>query len=568
MLNRTPTHLCRRRHHLDARPDSAELLSPTLWYSMALLMVVLVLPRCVRAQLPSDSHDTFVLSGTVVNSVTGEGISRAMVRVNGPGARTTFSDDEGHFQFEGLPPGRVTLSAQKPGYFSEQETSGIGPHRVEIGPNTAAESIKLDPMSAISGRVTDATAQPIEHIAVRLMSRTVRDGRKIWEPRGMSETNEDGHFRFGNLVPATYYLSVGPAASEQRILAAGEKPATGFPHLYYPGVPDLSSATPIQLSAGQQFQADFSLSPVPLYSVTGSITGQPPDQGVGLMTLTSSGDDILLPIKVNSELGTFSLDSIPAGSYILKAMANAGGVPLRGEQRISVAANLDNVHLSVAPTVSIPVVVHLQPHASGAGSNSAAPANEERPPVSVALLPTQPNAAEIFSGFERSGAVGGRNGMVLHNVESGSYTVNLIPQPPWYVVSATYGQTNALYDDITVASGQAYPLDITMRDDGASLSVSVRVPDNTNSPRAAVVIVPQPATKPTPHVLRNVLSTSTVSGLAPGEYFVFAFDNLDQIEYTNPDALAAYASQAAHVTLSANQQAQVSVDLIPAGKGE
>ncbi len=539
-----------------------------MWHFALALLLALGIPTLAGAQLlsgPNDTRDSFVVSGTVVNSVTGEGIARALVHANGLSSRTGFTDSEGHFQFEGMQAGQIVLLAQKPGYVSDQESTGYS-HAIQVGPGTGSQTIRLEPLSAISGRVVDASGQPIERIAVRLTCRTLREGRKIWEPRGMNETDEDGHYRFSSLMPGTYYLSVGPAQSEGQLLAVGEKPTSGFPHLYYPGVPDLASAAPIQLGAGQQMQADFSLSPVPVYRVTGSIAGQPVDKGVGLITFSSSGDDVMLPASVNPELGTFHIDSVPAGSYILKAVSSGGGQPLEGEQRISVAANLENVHLVLAPATSIPVVVHLQSRSSGAGSAGATHWNENRPPLSVGLQSTQPNTSESFSTFQHRGS--GNSGLVLQNVEPGTYGVNLIPQEPWYVQSASYGQANALYDDITVSPGQSYPLEITLRDDGASLTVAVQSSDSATPAKANVVIVPQPASNREPRVLRNVTATSTESGLAPGDYLVYAFDRIDGLEYTNPDALSPYASQAAHVTLSAGQQGQVSLDLIQVSKGE
>src|SRR5271169_4475586 len=60
---------------------------------------------------------TLTLDGTVVNSVTGEPVGRALVRVLGPVQRSAFTDQEGHFQIDGIQEGSP-LSAQKPGYFS------------------------------------------------------------------------------------------------------------------------------------------------------------------------------------------------------------------------------------------------------------------------------------------------------------------------------------------------------------------------------------------------------------------------------------------------------------------
>ena len=45
-----------------------------------------------------------------------------------------------------------------------------------------------------------------------------------------------------------------------------------------------------------------------------------------------------------------------------------------------------------------------------------------------------------------------------------------------------YGQSNLLYDDIAIASGQSYPMEIVLRDDSASLSGTVKSSD-ANQPR-------------------------------------------------------------------------------------
>ena len=223
--------------------------------------------------------------------------------------------------------------------------------------------VKLVPQSAIYGRVTDASGQAVEHVPIRLTARSVRDGRRLWEQRGMTETDDDGHFRFPNLMAGTYFVAAGPVVAEQ-LLAAGEKSKTGFAHVYYPGAPDLASALPIQLSGGQQTEADFSLSAVPVYQVSGSITGHLPDQGVGFQLLTSSGDELSLPTSFNMETGTFKLEGLPAGSYIVRAISQADGQPMRAERLVNVAANIEDLRLALAPTVSIPIVVRMESRSS------------------------------------------------------------------------------------------------------------------------------------------------------------------------------------------------------------
>ena len=506
------------------------------------------------------NQPTYSLSGSVVNSATGEAVPHALVRTNGKVQRNAFSDTDGRFEFDGMPQCQVTVTAQKPGFFTEQDVSLSDSGWINVGPNSNSVTIKLVPQGAIYGRITDSSGLPLEHLPLRLTAQSIREGRKRWEPRGMTETDEDGHFRFPGLMPGTYYLAAGPRQGEIELLPEGQRPKTGFPHLYYPGVPDLASAAPIQLTPGLQNEADMSLSAVPLYQVSGVISGHQADQGVGFQVMTPSGDELSLPTNFDMESGVFKLEDVPAGNYILRALSQSNLQPLRAELRINVASNLDSVRMALSPAVSIPVVAHTETRASS-GSGSTA-VNPQRPPMTAHLIPADINATEVFSNYER-----GAGGMSLQNVDFGSYTVDLKPHPPWYVQSAMYGQTNVLYDDISVSPGQSYSLDVVLRDDSATIAGTVKWQNGTPQ-RATVVVLPVPASKVEPHTVQVSGDTFTVSGLAPGDYMVFAFDRVDGIEYANADAMEPYASQAAHVTLTPNQQAQVQLELIHAGKAD
>ena len=106
------------------------LLTPTLWY----LLLVVICGHSATAQ----QQEKFVVSGSVVNSVTGEPIARALVRVIGQISRNAFTDQEGHFQFEDMPAGRFVLMAQKPGYNNMSDDSGPAIPHVMVGPGTGA----------------------------------------------------------------------------------------------------------------------------------------------------------------------------------------------------------------------------------------------------------------------------------------------------------------------------------------------------------------------------------------------------------------------------------------------
>src|SRR5215471_578598 len=66
------------------------------------------------------TSEKFTLTGTVVDSTTGEAVSRALVQIYSVQHRTTFTDENGRFQIDGVPRGSYAVTAQKPGYFNEQ----------------------------------------------------------------------------------------------------------------------------------------------------------------------------------------------------------------------------------------------------------------------------------------------------------------------------------------------------------------------------------------------------------------------------------------------------------------
>ena len=106
--------------------------------------------------LPSNQAggEKYSISGTVVDAVTGEPIRKALVQVNGPQQRNTFTDGDGRFQLEAIPAGTVSLTAQKPGYFGAHDIPGRSLSQVEVGPKSNSVVLKLTPESVIAGKVT------------------------------------------------------------------------------------------------------------------------------------------------------------------------------------------------------------------------------------------------------------------------------------------------------------------------------------------------------------------------------------------------------------------------------
>ena len=351
---------------------------------LALLLAVYACPLVAQSGSASSAREQkFSVSGTVVNSATGEPVGRVLVRILGPQAQSCFTDGDGHFQMDGLSAGRFPVFAQKPGFSSDQGMAQNAPRMVDVGANSDSVVLQLIPESAISGRVLDGNEQPIEHMQLRLIYLDMRDGHKRLEPRGYAETDDDGRYRFANLAPGTYYLAAGPGEDHTRLLAADEKPKSGYPLVFYPGAPDRSSAAPLQVAGGQQMHADFSMALQPNYQVSGTVSGMQSAQGVAVQFFDTSGDDLAIPVKFNAATGRFSADSVTAGNYVVKAFAQLHNQQsLHAEAHVTVGANSESLHLALEPVISIPVQVRMESH-----NSTQQPANAGPPPVSVRLLP-------------------------------------------------------------------------------------------------------------------------------------------------------------------------------------
>src|SRR5262249_53338225 len=82
--------------------------------------IAVAAPTLVPAQLSQDTH-TYSVRGTVVNSVTGEGIRGALVQTHLGRQRAQLTGPDGKFELDNVPAGQAWFNVQKPGYFAPQQ---------------------------------------------------------------------------------------------------------------------------------------------------------------------------------------------------------------------------------------------------------------------------------------------------------------------------------------------------------------------------------------------------------------------------------------------------------------
>jgi hypothetical protein len=521
------------------------------------------------------ANQKVTVSGTVVNEGTGEAIPRAMVTLMGSPTRYAFSDSNGSFAIEGVPAGRYSIQAQKPGFFGPQERGGAhSVQSVEVGPNSDAVAIKLAAENVIYGRLTDSNGQPVESVGLRLLQRVLRNGTWRMEARSSANTDDDGTYRFANLRPGTYYVSAGPdVARRETLFNDPGVPRTGWPGMYYPQAPDIASAAPIRVTSGQKVQADMVMNRVPLYTVSGIVVGSVSDKGVSVQVQNSSGDFVAAGVRFHRATGEFETQ-LPAGTYRLKAYSQVGEQQLRCDVRITVEKNLTQLQLALQPAVSIPIHARMDDRAQNSAQSTrsrgfaGARGTDDLPPVSIHLIATEPGAPDAYS--TNRGTQGNRT-LSLRSIEPGRYNAEFSPYGGWYVESAQCGNTNLLTEELVITAGTSCTLELTLRNDGGILNGTVEGAKSAGPGMALLVPV---RGRSTPRPLHFYTSDPArpaqinADGVAPGEYLLFAFDNAEGVEYLNPEILRSYASQATAVTISPGQTTKVSAQLIHTGASE
>ena len=528
------------------------------------LIALLLLPLLGACQVFSQiqessakSETKYSLSGTVVNVLTGEPIRRALVQIYmGPG-QTSLTDDSGHFEFNGLPPGQASVTVQKPGFFSEGEAArkGSSPALVTVGPEADAIVLKLIPEAAIQGKIQSEDGEPIEAAPVMAFALHINNGHKIWDQAGSARTDEYGEFRIANLTPDTYYLKAGPKLRSSFPNARSATRQLGFAAAYYAGTPARESATAIELVPGQQFEARLLLKPEPLFHITGAISGLSDSQGTSVQVVNQYGEAVRVPVRLNQETGEFQAN-VPAGSYLLRATTwSERGRPSSAEVPLVVHSDVDRLQIALSPPHSIPVIVKLEPVHRHERSEL-----QSVRLVSVRFRVTDPARAapEYSSNVEKTQ---NRLALVIHDLAAGKYSVEVQPVGDWYVRQAQCGDTDLLSDELTVLPGvETPPIEIVLRDDGASVNGKVAIGEGRK--RAAVVVLPARAAEKAKMVWTSPRGDFAESGLAPGEYDVIALDRGDALEYANPEVMSKYLTRGTHIALQADESRSISLDLV------
>ncbi len=519
------------------------------------------------ALIAQSAEGDYSLTGTVLNSVSGEPVKGALVtligysqidaakgRRGGSIAKTATSGVGGEYLFGGLSSGQYTVRAQKPGFapYSGLPRSSANhplalPDNVVLSASVSGHAIRLDPLGVIEGKITNQYGDRLGRVSVGLFEYRIQDGvRYIHSVRNVV-TDDRGQYRTWDLQPGTYYVKA-MGRSGGTSMYAGDGTVyydswEGFRPMYFGGAREMDSATAIVVAAGTQARADFTLTAEPTYKVRGTLQNFTPHRSVTFELYESDPNVTAGRVSLNGASGKFEIDDVPSGRYTVRATQ---GQLARGETAVEVkGADANGVSIALSPAATVTGTVHLLGVAPDRQANESAEAGVlaaiielDFCVVSLEVPGREPDGrrvSQMQTGHEFS----------IQNVFPGQYRVGM-ECPRGHIVSALSGSSDLLSNpEITVQPGVAPPLiEIGLKPGGGEIHGKLEIHD---APAATgVLLVPAFGASTGPNVSRafwdlgsdDVLQFS-FSNLAPGDYLAYALSDTQSVEYRNPAFLQA-----------------------------
>lgn len=525
------------------------------------------------------------ISGRVVNSVTGAPVRRAEVSIVMDG-RTDLrgispTDAEGRFVCRSLPPGRYRLGAQKNGY-APMDYGATRPYMagqaiaLALGEQKAGLVIQLPQLATITGTVTDTDGEPAPHVGVQAFRHEFQRGKPVWTQAGWANTDSDGRFRMFHMMPGRYLLAAKLFDQPQQSQAPEQDGGTGrlaYATTYYPGTLDHRQAKPVVLGPGEtvenidipslqarpivlEVQGDLPApaAPEPAVADGNGDNDRPPARSQPPFVQLSMVEKNA-PAPNNAQYGggfpvgsQFVFNNLLPGQYVLSGEVTLDGRLFSAREELDLSGGSLNVRLHFAPAIDLAGHVRIEDAAATAAGGR------------VFLV-----AGDFTNRQGAEARVQADGSYVLKNVPPGLWDIGVEPMPKGgYLKSMMLGDVDVLRADMIVTAETKAPLEIVVSAAGARLSGKVE-----GGLARAVLAAPQGelAGVLSFYALANVDDRGRfeMMGMTPGQYKVFAFEDLEQGAWFDPDFLKPYAERGTPVELKAGVKVEATLQAIASG---
>jgi hypothetical protein len=415
-------------------------------------------------------------------------------------------------------------------------------------------------------------------------------GRSHWEQVSAERTNDLGEYRIAGLSAGSYFVSVTPPPDFKSLIEAtssggllrgavtpAEKPATAaYQTMYYPGTRDRGQAAAIQLHAGDDFPANFSLTPSASLTIRGSVVNLPAGASASIL-LQSKDFSLVLSGAETRKDGSFEIRDVSPGTYTILATVDNAASPMMARQSLQVSAsNIDGLRL--APQTGGSIRGHLRMEA---GAENPGNARSDPSQIFLLLHPGEgdDDALGTFSlgdGFSTLAHVSGDGSFEWKNVPAGRYSIQISDAsaiPDWFLKSAVAAGRNVSDSGLSMNGGSVV-LDLVASANGATVDGMAIDSKEKEEPVADVVIVavPEVRLRSRPDRYRKAVTDQsghfTLRGLPPGDYTLFAWECVEDEVYYNAEFLKSYEGQGKALRVNEGERTSMQLRTIPAAEDQ
>jgi len=326
----------------------------------------------------------------------------------------------------------------------------------------------------------------------------------------------------------------------------------------------------VTLKAGDEMPVNFTLVPARTYRVRGIITGVTTAQKPSVELISKAGGSYRANANEIGPDGQFEVRGVAPGSYVVRASTPTESQSFTARQDVSVvAADVDGVKLTPLPSFTLSGHLHIEGSVSGDLTQYSANLRQ-------AELPDDPGFFMSQEFFGTNAPVDRLGNFEWKSVTPGNYIVQVYggDGQGFFLKAAKLGERN-IESGFTASSPAT--LDLLVSTKGGTIEGSVveaaveqegdRVQSVAN---ATVVAVPEEKFRKLPDRF-GIGSTDqhgrfTIRGVAPGSYTLYAWQDLEEGVYRDPDFLKSQEASGTAVKVEEGSHQKIELKVSPTGE--